>query len=483
MATVNGTNGADTLYGTSGIDTINGLGGNDTLKGFGGADRLDGGAGIDAAFYSDSTVAVTVNLTTGRGFGGSAEGDTLFSIENLFGSSFNDTLTGNDGANELSGLSGNDILKGAGGADRVDGGAGDDTLKGGGGADVLIGGDGNDTADYSDSPSGVIISLLAGFTSGGDAQGDTFIGIENVTGSAAHDQIFGDNGNDVINGGDGDDELLGSGGSDTLNGGAGNDILEGDLHASDGPDGVDRLVGGTGNDAFFVDAGDVAIESVGQGFDTVFTFTTHVLAAGSEVEVLRAFNIFTATNIDLVGSEFDNTIIGNAGSNVIAGGAGLDVLIGGMGQDFLTAAATATCSCGPPLRNPACRPVGRCGDGLQPPARRCVGSQSDRCQSAGRWRPGLHLRRRRRPPNTFLHRRRPDRLLHHPTDTFILLNTVAVRVQAASISRKPRSTSPAYTPPTPAGSRVTWQRRLRARLVRDPDHTADDRRSLLLHRR
>src|SRR5262245_48650082 len=177
MATVKGTNSADTLYGTSDIDTINGLGGNDTIKGFGGADRLDGGDGVDTAFYSDSSVAVVVNLTTGRGFGGSAEGDTLFSIENLCGSSFNDTLTGNDGANELSGVNGNDILKGAGGADRLDGGSGDDRLKGGGGADVLIGGDGNDTADYSDSPTGVIVSMLAGFTFGGDAQGDTFVSI------------------------------------------------------------------------------------------------------------------------------------------------------------------------------------------------------------------------------------------------------------------------------------------------------------------
>jgi RTX calcium-binding nonapeptide repeat (4 copies) len=38
MATINGTNSADSLYGTSAGDIINGLNGNDTLKGFGGAD-------------------------------------------------------------------------------------------------------------------------------------------------------------------------------------------------------------------------------------------------------------------------------------------------------------------------------------------------------------------------------------------------------------------------------------------------------------
>jgi Ca2+-binding RTX toxin-like protein len=35
MATINGTNSADSLYGTAAADIINGLNGNDTLKGFG----------------------------------------------------------------------------------------------------------------------------------------------------------------------------------------------------------------------------------------------------------------------------------------------------------------------------------------------------------------------------------------------------------------------------------------------------------------
>jgi hypothetical protein len=51
MATINGTNGGDSLYGGAAADVINGLNGNDTLKGFGGADRLDGGNGIDTVFY------------------------------------------------------------------------------------------------------------------------------------------------------------------------------------------------------------------------------------------------------------------------------------------------------------------------------------------------------------------------------------------------------------------------------------------------
>ena len=168
MATINGTNGGDSLYGGAAADVINGLNGNDTLKGFGGADRLDGGNGIDTVFYGDSTAGVGINLATGRGVGGSAQGDTLISIENVFGSNFNDTLTGTSGANQLHGQDGNDVIKGGGGNDfldggngndilvssiwdasTLDGGAGDDTFKGSGASDVLIGGSGSDTADFS----------------------------------------------------------------------------------------------------------------------------------------------------------------------------------------------------------------------------------------------------------------------------------------------------------------------------------------------
>ena len=165
MATINGTNGGDSLYGGAAADVINGLNGNDTLKGFGGADRLDGGAGIDTVFYGDSSAGVGINLATGRGVGGSAEGDTLISVENVFGSNFNDTLTGTSGANELHGQDGNDVIKGGGGNDFLDdgndfldGGGGDDTFKGSGHADVLIGGAGSDTVDFGHK-SFVTISL------------------------------------------------------------------------------------------------------------------------------------------------------------------------------------------------------------------------------------------------------------------------------------------------------------------------------------
>src|SRR5262245_8813573 len=78
-----GFDGNDTILGLGGDDIINGNDGNDVLKGGGGADSLYGGAGIDTACYSDSPGGVYVDLQIGATQGGTAEGDTLSSIENL----------------------------------------------------------------------------------------------------------------------------------------------------------------------------------------------------------------------------------------------------------------------------------------------------------------------------------------------------------------------------------------------------------------
>ena len=55
---------------------------------------LTAARGSDTAAYTGSAVAVTVNLGTNTATGGDAEGDTFTSIENLAGSAFDDTLTG-----------------------------------------------------------------------------------------------------------------------------------------------------------------------------------------------------------------------------------------------------------------------------------------------------------------------------------------------------------------------------------------------------
>jgi Ca2+-binding RTX toxin-like protein len=127
VETVVGTNFDDTITaGTVGI-TLMGGDGNDTLIGGAhadvliggpGDDLLDGGGGRNTADYAGNK-AVTVNLNiAGPQYTGAGTGtDTLVSIENLDGSSRNDTLIGDSHSNYISGGPGQDTLTGGGGAD------------------------------------------------------------------------------------------------------------------------------------------------------------------------------------------------------------------------------------------------------------------------------------------------------------------------------------------------------------------------------
>jgi Ca2+-binding RTX toxin-like protein len=334
MATIRGTNSSDSLYGGSEADSIFGYDGNDTLKGGGGADLLDGGNGIDTIFYGDSTVGVTVDLAAGRGFGGTAQGDTYVSIENVYASNYNDTLTGNDASNELYGLDGNDLLRGGGGADRLDGGYGDDVLKGGGGADYLVGGSGNDTADYSESGQtgdglGVVVDLAHNNATFGDAWGDTFSSIENLTGSAYDDFLYGNDVANVLRGNYGNDSLFGYGGTDVLDGGNGNDTL-------DGGTGADTMRGGAGNDAYYVDsASDVVNEVPGQGSDSLRSSVSYALSATAEIEFMSTTNQNSTVALNFTGNDFNQYMSGNEGDNVLNGLGGADNLDGRGGNDLL----------------------------------------------------------------------------------------------------------------------------------------------------
>jgi Ca2+-binding RTX toxin-like protein len=318
MASIHGTNAGDSLYGTAAADIITGNGGDDVLKGFGGADWLIGGTGIDTAFYGDSPTGVVITLADGRAWGGSAEDDLLIHIENLYGSSHDDDLTGWDDANRLFGLGGNDTLRGEHGDDVLDGSIGDDTLKGGGGADVLIGDIGFDTVNYGGSPAGVAVSLMSNSAASGDAQGDSLSGIEGLVGSDFADTLQGDGSGNRLSGSPGDDQLDGLGGDDTLVGGPG----------------ADTMLGGRGNDIYEVDdLADRIVENGGQGIDTVYAERTYALTDGADVEALLAIDRASTDAIDLTGNANGNQVVGNNGPNVINGGNGRDDLMGLGGQD------------------------------------------------------------------------------------------------------------------------------------------------------
>ncbi|MDQ0321558.1 Ca2+-binding RTX toxin-like protein [Pararhizobium capsulatum DSM 1112] len=125
---IDGGAGADRLYSGAGNNTLLGGEGGDTLGGGGGADKLNGGAGTDTATYSYAKSAVTVSLTSPASNKGDAAGDTFVSIENIYGSVYNDALSGNSIANAISGSGGNDTIRGYGGNDTLTGGSGKDTF-------------------------------------------------------------------------------------------------------------------------------------------------------------------------------------------------------------------------------------------------------------------------------------------------------------------------------------------------------------------
>ena len=285
------TDGADTIIGNNGGDTIFAGGGNDVIKGGGGADTIDGGAGRDTATYEDSGVGVDVNLVTGKGKGGTAEGDTLKSIEDLFGSKFDDKLVGNAQDNKLDGQDGNDTLKGGGGADTLVGGAGNDVLEIDGADDKTYGGDGIDTL-VANSGYGLKISLSSGFVDynpysdtwgahyprGGQSEYGYGIGyphpygspddvtdVENVIGSKYNDAIFGNESANNLSGVNGDDLLSGLGGDDIISGGNGNDWIYGGL-------GADTLTGGADADTFIFSSFDASKFTGGRPQDIITDF-------------------------------------------------------------------------------------------------------------------------------------------------------------------------------------------------------------------
>ena len=162
--TISGGNGGDILSGFSGDDIINGGAGSDFITGGAGADIIDGGAGGDIARYVGSNAAVFIDLTAGTASGGHAAGDMLSNVETLFGSSFDDTLTGNSNNNWLFGSTGADTLSSGGGIDKFFGGAGDDIFKfslGDGFVYVTDFVDNEDTIDLSSYGYGSVEDALA----------------------------------------------------------------------------------------------------------------------------------------------------------------------------------------------------------------------------------------------------------------------------------------------------------------------------------
>lgn len=360
--TLTGTDGGDTLNGTSAAELINGLAGHDTITGGGGADTLKGGDGYDTIYasasnatidggndwdslhYDTATAAVEVNLKTGSVTGGSGV-DTIYNIEDVHGSAFNDTFFGSFNKDYFYGNEGNDSLFGEDGDDKLIGGAGSDLLDGGAG--------GLDFADYSYAPAGVTADLATGVANDGEGGIDSLIGIEGLYGSKYGDnKLFGDAGsnqliaaglgrltNNILDGRAGDDKLGGSDGNDTLIGGDGNDIAQfyGDF--------TDYGIVYNANTAMLTITDKTTnLNNSGPGIDTVsgveqFRFFENNLTINKTLNKTLAEMIATATNKNsapnLTGTSGNDALYGKSTTDLIDGLAGNDALYGYAGNDSL----------------------------------------------------------------------------------------------------------------------------------------------------
>ena len=416
---ITGDNSAETISGSSIDDEIYGGGGNDTIIAGSGNDIVDAGSGDDFLRFSTGAPAVyngtwdggdglndRIFVTGSDGivdvrsvtflsveevqffFDGTSNERTLLMNAGQFGAgevSLSATIDGNEQAGsinridvfmgldtvlDLSGLSfidwdGNDVFRivGDGDDETITGTTQNDTIEGGAGADSLNGGNGTDTASYADSAAGVTIDLVINSASGGDAEGDTFSSIENLTGSAHGDVLIGNGDANVIEGGDGADFLFGFTGIDRLYGGDGDDFLV----VQDGYDEAGETYdGGADTDTLnvrsftsatynFRDDTVSSVEalhydsSTGGSVEAQFNadqfagFDAVSADAHSGQTYRLTLYMDTATILDLSGVSFTGfnepgdgvTIIGDVDAETITGSSVADFINGGVGNDTI----------------------------------------------------------------------------------------------------------------------------------------------------
>ncbi|MCC0807745.1 calcium-binding protein [Methylobacterium sp. W2] len=358
----------------AGDDVLNGGGGNDTLESGRGSNTIDGGSGTNTLSYEHFDAPYDVMPSIVVGFSvymkiGSTEDytgqilvDNFTNISNIRGSDYEDNITGDDS---------------------------DNVIEGGGGTDYLHGGDGRDTLSYQHSSAGVKIDLSKSTASGGDALGDHIESFENLLGSAASDELYGDANDNVIEGGIGADILFGDEGNDTLSyrlssEGVGIDLLnttagggdaEGDSFGDfenvigstaadnllgnddanilNGNGGGDTLTGRGGNDRLVISESPSTVDG-GSGTDSLFINkgSPVILTSISYIDIEKAY-VRDGVSLDM--SRVDegtkiysqskeqggSTIVGTAGNDRIQAGKGDDVITGSEGRDALFAGAGA----------------------------------------------------------------------------------------------------------------------------------------------
>ncbi len=380
--------GTDTILG--GVWAVRGSNFNDSLSGSdstaaeyfegrAGDDVIDGQDGFDVAAYDFGGSGGGTFIATGPvGFTATAAGlgtDMLFNIEQITGTGFGDLFDGTASLlnHTFLGLGGNDTLIGSQGSDFLSGGDGNDVLAGGVGNDFMDGGFGSDRADYSAAFGPVNVDLMAMTASDGMGGTDSLNGIEDVTGSAFDDALFGDAANNALLGGMGNDLLRGREGADYIDGGLGVDRIE-FFNPWDGLDTVAGFEAVPSGDV--IDIADllqnwtgyaggaggplsnfVRLETIGpdaqlqldaDGLGPMFWqplatllghagLTLNTLVANGNLDsgaVSGVTLIGTPGNDSLIGTPGNDTIIADLGNDFLRGGGGNDLLNGGIVADL-----------------------------------------------------------------------------------------------------------------------------------------------------
>ena len=203
-------NDGGTVIGGSGVAAVTGGSGADTIGSGSGSDTLDGGGGVNTVSYASATAGVTVSLTL-QGAAQNTVGagsDTLSHFQNLTGSAFNDTISGDDNNN------------------------------------VLNGGGGLDTVSYAGARAGVTVSLaLQGTAQNTVGAGtDTLSNFRNLTGSGLDDTLRGDANNNILDGGGGANIAVFQGSADQYTVSTGANGVRTVTDSVAGRDGTDTLI-------------------------------------------------------------------------------------------------------------------------------------------------------------------------------------------------------------------------------------------------
>jgi Ca2+-binding RTX toxin-like protein len=291
-ANINGTGNSldNVLTGNSGDNVLDGRAGNDTMVGGLGNDIYIVDSTDDVVVESAGEGSDTVKSSITYTIGANTENLTLTGTSNING-------TGNELDNTITGNYYNNILNGGAGNDILDGSLGADTLIGGTDDDIYIIDDSGDVVIEASGEGIDMVKSSISYTLGVNVENLTLIGASNGSGNILDNVLIGNN---YVN---------------LLDGGAG----------------ADTMVGGIGDDTYIIDnVGDIVIENVGEGNDTVKSSLSYTIGANVENLTLTGTEASDGT-----GNELDNVITGNNYNNVLSGGAGNDSLNGGAGADTM----------------------------------------------------------------------------------------------------------------------------------------------------